>query len=289
MRTIRYELKFTTPAFVAGSDQNVPEIRPASLRGALRWWFRVLGGTPEAEKALFGGVHDGTVASRVVLRVEAPEIRNNTEDLPYTQNPDVGYLMYFAVVSGNDSGITRTAARHYIGAGSSFTLSLRERRPADDTSWALLERAAEALCRVGSVGLRATRGLGALAPAAPPTEEAFRAWVRDSGLAACGVRLFRVRSASTAASWREVLGILGGTLRELRRTEDASGLKLGPKNPRAGAFGFSSPRQASALRLCPVATSDHGIIPVLLYTDNACNEPSLLDVVDRFSGLDYLN
>lgn len=288
MRALRYDLKFTTPAFLAGADQNMPEIRPASLRGAVRWWFRVLGGTPEAEKALFGGVHNGAVASRVALRVERPEIRNNAESLPYSPNTDTGYLIYFAKVSGNDSGVTRTAARHYIGVGSSFTLVLRERRPIDDASWALLRRATEALVRIGSVGLRATRGFGMLASAQLPTEEAFRGWIRASELAACGVRLFRLQGPDRT-TWREALGDLGHALRELRRTEDASGMRLSPRNTKAGAFGFCAPRQASALRLCPVATADHGIVPMLLYTDNACNEPSLLDVVERAVGISPLN
>ncbi|MCL2104631.1 MAG: type III-B CRISPR module RAMP protein Cmr1 [Kiritimatiellaeota bacterium] len=39
-------LSFITPTFLAGANQNTPEIRASSIRGQLRWWFRVLGGTP---------------------------------------------------------------------------------------------------------------------------------------------------------------------------------------------------------------------------------------------------
>ncbi|TAE90912.1 MAG: type III-B CRISPR module RAMP protein Cmr1 [Verrucomicrobia bacterium] len=39
-----YQLEIITPCFCAGADQGIAEIRAASIRGQLRWWFRVLGG-----------------------------------------------------------------------------------------------------------------------------------------------------------------------------------------------------------------------------------------------------
>ncbi|MFN0069708.1 MAG: type III-B CRISPR module RAMP protein Cmr1, partial [Limisphaerales bacterium] len=63
-------LEFTTPLFSRGAYEDRPEVRPASIRGQLHWWFRALGGGAQDEKMIFGGVHGGAVASRVVVRVQ---------------------------------------------------------------------------------------------------------------------------------------------------------------------------------------------------------------------------
>ena len=62
------KLEFITPAFLSGADQGQAELRAASIRGALRWWFRVLGGTKEEETEVFGGVQGGATRSKVIVR-----------------------------------------------------------------------------------------------------------------------------------------------------------------------------------------------------------------------------
>ena len=93
---IEEKLTLITPCFCAGADPKVAELRAPSIRGQLRWWFRVLGGTPEKEKEVFGGVHEGAKASKIVVRVkdESP-LQGKTEDLP-RQNAPLYYLFHFA-------------------------------------------------------------------------------------------------------------------------------------------------------------------------------------------------
>ena len=76
MRTLKFKLEVITPMFIAGADQHQPEIRPPSIRGALRFWFRammggVLGGdwrkVKEKEDEIFGSTD---VASRIKIRKE---------------------------------------------------------------------------------------------------------------------------------------------------------------------------------------------------------------------------
>ena len=69
-----YQIEFVAPLFSRGAYPDMPEVRPASIRGQLHWWFRALGGRPEEEKSIFGGVHGGAVASKVVIRVQHPEL-----------------------------------------------------------------------------------------------------------------------------------------------------------------------------------------------------------------------
>ncbi|NPA53832.1 MAG: type III-B CRISPR module RAMP protein Cmr1 [Aquificae bacterium] len=42
MQKIRFKLKVITPMFLSGVDQLVAETRPASLKGILRYWYRIL-------------------------------------------------------------------------------------------------------------------------------------------------------------------------------------------------------------------------------------------------------
>ncbi len=60
--------------FLGGADQNA-ELRPAPFKAALRYWWRVLQGETsrkdllKKETALFGGVSDDAVKSRVLIHV----------------------------------------------------------------------------------------------------------------------------------------------------------------------------------------------------------------------------
>lgn len=40
--SIEAELEVVTPLFLGGADQSEAEIRGASIRGAMRFWFRAL-------------------------------------------------------------------------------------------------------------------------------------------------------------------------------------------------------------------------------------------------------
>ena len=259
VREIVKSLTFTTPAFLSGADQNVPEIRAPSIRGALRWWFRVLGGSREDEAALFGTVHGRVCASAVVVRVEDVKITDNTMNL--------SLLPYISFFAGD-----RKKARQYIGAGSTFTLRIAARRAVAPALWARLEEAVEAFCRLGTLGLRATRGFGMVAEASPPTAADFRAWAQPLG--ARGILLWESRAPAGDAHQT-----LGEALRELRRSDRA---RLGGGRESALGYSLGKRRHASALRLCPVRTADAAILPVLLYTDNAASAASCLEAVRAY-------
>ena len=278
---ITKELTFITQALLAGADQNAPEIRAPSIRGALRWWFRVLAGgrdVREEEEELFGGVHgsDGPVASAISVRVEDAAIKNNQEAVPLPPNTPMGYIGYFAQVSGNKQGVHRTEAGHYIGESSTFTLKIRAVRPVRPERWARLEEAVRAFVWVGALGLRATRGFGRLAePKHLPTAQAFRDWAKT--LRASGIFLYEGQPGDLPPH-----DFLAEQLKSLRRA-----CNLRPKDTCAYALGAStrmgdSDRQASALRLCPVQTADAGTLPFFLYTDNACEAESVKTRVDAF-------
>ena len=92
-----FKCKTITPMFLAGADGNTPEIRPASIKGVLRFWWRALNGHLSSEKlyhqesTIFGGTgqykdEDGKEKeygkSRVRIRVKSGKITGSDKNLP---------------------------------------------------------------------------------------------------------------------------------------------------------------------------------------------------------------
>jgi CRISPR type III-B/RAMP module RAMP protein Cmr1 len=143
---------FITPCFCRGADcseHGAPEIRPPSIRGQLHWWFRALGGAPADENAIFGNVHGGEKASKIVIRVKygAPVAQLNAT------------ARQFATLPHKNGGMA--ALKNALPAGTTFTLLVSTRlgglSPALEAAF---KRALDAWLLLGSLGLRATRGGG---------------------------------------------------------------------------------------------------------------------------------
>lgn len=65
MKKAEIKFKFTTPAFLAGADQNAAEMRIPSVKGVLRWWCRNLG---MDEKTIFGHAGEESRRGQMMLR-----------------------------------------------------------------------------------------------------------------------------------------------------------------------------------------------------------------------------
>lgn len=149
-----YRFKLHTPLFSYGANQQVPEVRAASIRGVLHWWFRALGGTFEQEREIFGGIslentclalNSPELAGRLVLRTSIPEFRSrNYARLPHKEGGPAAYAP--AIPVGTDFELLVSWRRNDPSAES--------RKKFDDAlrAWML----------AGSFGMRATRGAGAI-------------------------------------------------------------------------------------------------------------------------------
>ena len=42
MEVMQFRLQVVTPLFLSGADQAKAELRPPTIRGALRFWFRAM-------------------------------------------------------------------------------------------------------------------------------------------------------------------------------------------------------------------------------------------------------
>lgn len=82
MGYIRFPLMTVSPTFIAGADQNQPEIRTQSIRGQLRFWYRAYLGALETdtqaiyqrESAIFGNTEQASAVSiQVATKQFTPE------------------------------------------------------------------------------------------------------------------------------------------------------------------------------------------------------------------------
>ncbi len=163
------ELQLITPCFCAGADQETPELRAASFRGELRWWFRCLGGSREQEQAVFGGVHRECIASAIALLVvnvkpSPPDYRWEFER-PNIKVANSAYITYFLSANEKNAGDKKVVrADAYLPPKKKFTLELRQLREISPENRELLSLAWHCLCNLGAIGARKTRALGAYAP-----------------------------------------------------------------------------------------------------------------------------
>jgi CRISPR-associated protein Cmr1 len=160
---LKATFSIVTPVFCAGADQKGPsEIRPFSLRGALRFWYRAVDGDfHKNERAHFGhAAGEEGQASPVILRLPQRVIGSkNYKDLlepRKARQSGAAYLGYTLYLGDNK--------RQGIAPGEPFTVELAAR-------WKDLETQARRawlaalwlLGHLGGLGTRSRRGLGTIA------------------------------------------------------------------------------------------------------------------------------
>lgn len=187
-RTLRAELVIVTPMFIGDGTQQAKSVRPPSIKGALRFWWRALnwgrmlkveGGSQEnalkrlhrAEARLFGLAAKGNKdqSSReggqglFRLSVEQSTSMKTQNSWPKDGNSQGGYLGY---------GLWETktaAAREALVEGAQFTLTLSFKNgtnQGDLASQADIDQMRQAVSLwglLGGLGSRARRGFGSVA------------------------------------------------------------------------------------------------------------------------------
>lgn len=119
-----YAIKLATPAFLAGANQQQPELRVPSIRGCLRWWFRLAehgAGTSleqirKKESDLFGSTDKG---QRLILRIR-PGSPLKTESLRYRDLRFDHQYLWFPLRPEKNS--IQPIARPALAAGTTFKL-----------------------------------------------------------------------------------------------------------------------------------------------------------------------
>jgi len=179
VKRLTFDLKFITPAFIGGANQQA-ELRPASFVGLLRWWWRALKGECDIESLrkkeveIFGGSF-GEIkkASPVYLKVEGDVrkdkglIKKYGLDLIFDEKKraffgshiGVGYLYYFMILPKKKKNGQEEKGREFIEPDSKVRLTLIGK----DEFLKHYIASLWALVFLGGVGARSRRGGGNLA------------------------------------------------------------------------------------------------------------------------------
>ena len=157
MKRCCFRLQVVTPLFLAGADQRLAELRPPSVRGVLRFWFRALAGPllgyerrvlQRAEATLFGSTEQ---ASPWLLRTCTFDREPVSEG---TFPRSIAYLGYGPII-GNKS------QRGFFPPGSSCQLKIRWLKE-DALLIQLLEATIWLWGHLGGLGARVRRGFGSV-------------------------------------------------------------------------------------------------------------------------------
>lgn len=192
MNTLEAKFQIVTPMFLGGSDQIADGIRPASIKGALRFWWRALnwarcfqdrGGDEvqalrylHAEEArLFGlaaSAKDGKpVGGQGVFLLNVAETKISAVDQPFQPlNAGVLYLLGQGMASfqgGNH------CLRNALPKGITFTLKLIFRPGTGTEDESQVRGAVKAIELLGALGSRSRHGLGSIASTTTMTRAAY--------------------------------------------------------------------------------------------------------------------
>jgi CRISPR-associated protein Cmr1 len=137
MKTITFNCEVITPMFLSGADGSTPELRPASIKGAMRFWWRAMHGhlsldeLSARESQLFGGSADGQGRSKVRLRVENLSLGQSSEALPKRMirtydKYNINCLDYlaFGISEYNRDAKANILNRSYFKPGGKFSIEL---------------------------------------------------------------------------------------------------------------------------------------------------------------------
>lgn len=171
-----HTLKLVTPAFLAGADQEREDsdLRPATIRGQLRWWWRTIHAAHlnhkdllRLETAIWGDAKNGAALALSVHPENTVDPRKFDKSkiakhLAIPSSQGIRYATY-----GMDE--TKRHQRWYIEPGMRWTLTLSARRGRISENGPLIEAADVLrhgqialwlLCRYGGIGSKARNGFG---------------------------------------------------------------------------------------------------------------------------------
>ena len=94
MRELVFECESVTPMFMYGADNKTPELRPASIKGVMRFWWRAINGDlpldklKKQEDEIFGSTEKRSSFS---IRVNEDLKSKKEYPLPHKKKGDKGY------------------------------------------------------------------------------------------------------------------------------------------------------------------------------------------------------
>ncbi|WP_341325697.1 type III-B CRISPR module RAMP protein Cmr1 [Methylotuvimicrobium sp. KM2] len=177
MQILEAKYEIVTPIFIGGADANdKPELRPPSIKGALRFWWRALhwgrylreqdnddiaalNVLHEKEAELFGAATRENRYGQGLFQLKLTDVKTQGIEKSWPKNNEggAGFLGY-----GLDA--TQSGDPHRKGiANGTFTLQLGFKKTANEEHIQQLEDTLIIWGMLGGLGSRARRGFGSVA------------------------------------------------------------------------------------------------------------------------------
>lgn len=178
--SIRATYRIVTPMFIGDAEQKASGISPASVKGALRFWWRALRWGQirteiqsdtvalqrlhKEEADLFGTAADNGKAARFTLRVNAQTVNiTSSTDWPSRGNDPSGYLGIGLWASGSPNDKNFQPHREYIKENQRFSVEMLASASLSAETIQQLRDALTAWGLFGGLGSRARRAFGSVA------------------------------------------------------------------------------------------------------------------------------
>lgn len=184
-----FSLELVSPAFLAGAGQTKEdcELRGATLRGVLRWWWRAefsqwfnAEQLRQLESALWGSASQQGALQLALEAIQVPEPKlfsiKPSKDRSEVNQSYIAYGM-------NDA---KKGSRFYLDAGAKWTLRIIGNsfdfagvKHSGQTALAIAERSLSRVCSFGGVGAKARKGYGSVNSNAQGNES-LQVFLRDA-------------------------------------------------------------------------------------------------------------
>jgi CRISPR type III-B/RAMP module RAMP protein Cmr1 len=213
-----FPIEIITPCFCAGADQSKAEIRASSIRGQLRWWFRVLGGfnslsrmsVSQQEQLIFGSISgEHGVAGNLTVRVESDGLKSQIRDGQEIGHPNFSPSAFLTFpIQSREKNETKT---DYAGRGTilSGRFSIQLLWKGDRELFSSIVSLMAVFSNLGSLGFRGRRALGAIASLSGIPS------LSESLLSFCNPRAIVIKCMSSESE-KHSIAILGEWLRSCR-------------------------------------------------------------------------
>jgi CRISPR-associated protein Cmr1 len=130
MNAITFECETITPMFLGGADGRTPELRPPSIKGAMRFWWRAMNGhlpledLKKKEARIFGGSGEKEGRSRIVLRVKSDKELKKGNNIKANYSLKCNYNKQKKRMYGDDVGICYLLYSTILGDGLEHILKI---------------------------------------------------------------------------------------------------------------------------------------------------------------------
>jgi CRISPR-associated protein Cmr1 len=225
METKKFDVEVVTPMFLGGADVDVAELRTPSLKGMLRFWWRVTCGDISQdemirkESAIFGSTETKSSISINIMPKVALSISKELRQRGSTfkvHGRDVHILDYLAY--GTHTYIKKQGNvyhKEHITPGNLFTLRLKYQKKFEED----ITRALTWLIHFGGIGSRSRNGFGSMRSNIEEPEINCSAGLKSFTANSSKTKLFKF---SIKHTWHEALSEIGLSYRTARLSLDRS-------------------------------------------------------------------